>query len=218
MASIKTPQALIDYAKQYGVNLDSTIKYDAEDALKAVSSYFNGEDADMGCFGADADFGFGFKMPKLKSVVKGIAGKAKAHVKASARIPMPRKPVVAFSVSSKLNPANALAAADKLLGSVKITNRPQVIKATQALAALGNKDAIRGLATIATVAQIRAKTNTPPGKKAIKAAPAPTKAVSKPFTKAAVFNLAQRKLVADTKAKTNLTLWKRVKKFFGFKI
>lgn len=213
MAEIKTPQALIDFAKQYGVNLDSTIKYDAESALQAVSAYFNGDDADMGCFGADADFGFGFRMPKLKAAVK------KAALKAKSRMPMPRKPVLVFSVSSKLKPIQALGAADKLLGSTSITNRPQVIKATQALAALGNQDAIRGLATIATVAQIRAKNKTPPGKQAIVNAPqVPVKKVSKPVTKATVFNMAQAKLNADAKAKANLTFVQKLKKFFGFKV
>lgn len=217
MAEIKTPQALIDFAKQYGVNLDSTIKYDAESALQAISAYFNGEDSDMGCFGADADFGFGFKMPKLKAAVQNATASAK--LRAQARMPMPRKPVLAFSVSSKLKPLQALGAADKLLGSTSITNRPQVIKATQALAALGNQDAIRGLATIATVAQIRAKAKTPPGKQVIVGAPqVPTRAVSKPFTKATVFNMAQAKLNATARINANLTFVQKIKRFFGFKI
>lgn len=216
MAEIQTPKALIDIAKKYGVDLDSTIKYDAEGALKAVSAYFNGEsDADSFGAEADADFGFGFKMPKLKSVVKKVAAKASAKVKVAA----PRKPVLTFSVSSKLKPLQALGAADKLLGSTSITNRPQVIKATQALAALGNKDAIRGLATIATVAQIRAKAKTPPGKKAIPNAPqVPVKKVSKPVSKAKVFNMAQAKVTADTKKNANLTFIQKIKKFFGFKV
>lgn len=206
MSEIQTPQALIDAAKTYGVDLDSTIKYDAETALHQVADHFNGE--------ADADFGFG--LGKFKASIKAAAG---VNVKASPLKLKTKMPIVAFVVPKKISIAQAMGGADKLLGDVRIKNTASVITATKALAALGDPAAKRGLATITAVSTIRTTKKTPPGKPAIPMTkPINTKVLTKKYTKATVFNLAQKKLVVDGKAKVNLTLIQKIKKFFGFKI
>lgn len=205
MAELKIPQALIDAAKAQGVNLDSTIKYDAEGALYDVSAFFNGE----------SDFGF-----SLGKAIKRATGHVATHASAQASLKLPmRKPVTAFAIPQKMSVFQALGAADKLLGNTGITNRPQVIQATRALAALGDPAAQRGLATLTTAAKIRSVKKVPPGKKAIPNAPAvKTSAVAKKYDKSTVFNMAQSKLISDSRKNANLSLIQKIKKFFGLKI
>ena len=72
--------------------------------------------------------------------------------------------VLSFGVTANANVKAAMSAADRLLGDPKVNNAALVVRNTQALAALGDPAAKRGLQVLNAVGTIRVAKKAPPGK------------------------------------------------------
>ncbi len=72
--------------------------------------------------------------------------------------------VVSFGIKPNANVRAAMSAADRLLGDPKVNNAALVVRNTQALAALGDPAAKRGLQVLSAVGTIRVAKKAPPGK------------------------------------------------------
>lgn len=174
------PPSLVEQGKRLGVDIDPRVTYEAQDALVKLSQQYGGIDPEFGeedCeFAEDsAEFGsflrhfIGRKADRAvrkagAGAIKGIGKVAKTAVKVGA--------VASFVVPGvgPLVGGSALAAmgaADKLLGGTKKKQAAKIVSNTKAMAALGDQDARRGVAVLATVAQIRKQKGVKPGKKAI---------------------------------------------------
>lgn len=165
---------------------------------------------DMGAeFGAD----FG-GLINLKSTLKKAASAVKKNVLrpvSTGTAPgIVRGNVVSFAVKSPMQPVQSvMAAADRLLGDPKIANAQAVIRNTQALAALGDPAAKRGLVALQAVGNIRAQKGAAPGQKVIQAKAASPRSVTAKRTPAQVRRMAA-KTVAKPAVKGTPNLFRRI--------
>jgi hypothetical protein len=111
-----------------------------------------------------------------KGVIKGTLGKivdagtkvATAGVGGKALTGIAGGKAVAFAIPSRMIPIQqAMAGADKLLGDPNVKNARAVIRNTQAMAALGDPAAKRGLSVLTAVGHIRLAKATPVGQRAV---------------------------------------------------
>jgi len=153
---------------------------------------------------------------KILGAVAKVASNPTSVTSAFKSIASAPKAITSFNIPKNVNPARALASADKFLGSqgTPANIRQQVINNTKAMAALGDPNAKRAVTTLNAAQQIRIATQTPAGKSAIDAKPLPLSTVKKEQSKAKVIQLAQK---ADAKL-TKKGWWPRFKEWiFGEK-
>jgi len=126
--------------------------------------------------------------------------------------------VATFAVRPNVSAANAMRAADQLLGSRNIRNASRVVSNTKAMAALGFKPAQKGAQALATVSAIRQANKVPIGTPAIPQGvqPVPLRKFAANVTQAQANNLAIKK-VEESRTTAKRTFWTKVKELFGFK-
>lgn len=158
------PPMMITLASQLGAQLPATMQVDEYGPLMELQDQLPAG-ADFGCFGAE--FGFG-PLRRVTSALK------KAVPKAAGGAVKVKSPVtVAFGIKSSAMPMQqAMAAADRLLRDPRIANAQTIVKNTQALAALGDPSAKRGIITLQAVGQMRNQLKAKPGQ-AVIPTPAP---------------------------------------------
>lgn len=145
----------------------------------------------------------GFKPPMVpKTVVSAV----KKTVKPGG--------VVSFGLPANANVKSAMAAADRLLGDAKVRNAALVVRNTQALAALGDPAAKRGLQVLSAVGTIRAVKQAPPGKAVVPKTPVKTPVVQT-TTPARVTALAQATAAKKAADAANKNWIEKVLGWFG---
>jgi len=179
MLELSIPPSLVEQARQMGVNIDPRVTYDAQDSLVKLHQQYGGIDPEFGeedCgFSEDSEFGSFLRHiigRKADRAVRKVGAKAIKTVGKVAKTAVKVGAIASFVVPGvgPLVGGSALAAmgaADKLLGGTKKKVSAQMVSNTKALAALGDPGARRGVAVLATVAQIRRQKGVLPGKKAI---------------------------------------------------
>ncbi len=112
--------------------------------------------------------------------------------------------VVSFGIKPNANVKAAMSAADRLLGDTKVRNAALVVRNTQALAALGDPAAKRGLQVLNAVGTIRAVKQAPPGKAVVPKTPVKTPVVqtTSPARVTALAQATAAKKAADAANKT----------------
>ena len=215
MTELQNPKFLIDEVAKLGVQLPTSIKFDAEAPLVKLSEQFKGTDPSFGEDDiniGDSDFGsflrhiIGRKADR--AVTKVVKVGAKVGAIASFAIPGVG-PLVGTSAMA------ALAAGDKLLGDPKVKSAAKVVSNTKAMAALGNQSAKRGAMVLAAVQKIRTAKKVPIGKSAIPyVGTINPKKYTQKTTQSQAYALAQKKIAEKPK----ITFWVKVKKWLGFKV
>lgn len=112
--------------------------------------------------------------------------------------------VISFGIPANANVKSVMSAADRLLGDPKVANAALVVRNTQALAALGDPAAKRGLQVLNAVGTIRAVKKAPPGKAVVPKATVRTPVVqtTSPAKVTALAKMTAAKKAADEKNKT----------------
>lgn len=191
------PPKMIELGRQLGANIPATMEVDEQGPLLDLA-----EDLSPG---ADADFGFslGSMVKKMAQAPKKIVSAAikKAPPKVAGGAVKVKAPVtVAFGIKSSAMPMQkAMAAADKLLRDPNIANAKTVVKNTQALAALGDPAAKRGIITLQAVSAIRTQKNAKPGQAVIPTAAPAARTVTVQKTTAQVKRMATKVAAAPPK-------------------
>jgi hypothetical protein len=172
---------------------------------------------DMGTeFGADFGGIFNLKA-KFKKAASAVQKNVVRPASTGTAPGLVRGNVVAFAVKSPLMPVQSvMAAADRLLGDPKISNARAVIRNTQALAALGDPAAKRGLVALQAVGNIRAQKGAQPGQKVIHGKAAPPRAVTAKRTPAQVRRMAAKTVSKPTTPKGTPNLFRRILIKLGF--
>lgn len=242
MTEVLIPQSLVAEARRMGVEIDPRVRFSPEEPLIKMSQQYEGidpmfgaEDCDIGC---DSDSFGGFLGKVLKKVTpkkvnkqlakKGIdlaKAKVKVDVKKTAQ-GLAKYTGKAAAVASFVVPGAgpliggpalaAMQAADKVLGGSGIKQAAKIVNNTKALAALGDTGARRGAAVLATVSQIRAKKQTPIGKKAVPAPVPPKISRYVKMVPKVTANVLATKKVAEAKSSGKKSFWIRFKELFGF--
>lgn len=112
--------------------------------------------------------------------------------------------IVSFGIKPNANVKAAMSAADRLLGDAKVRNAALVVRNTQALAALGDPAARRGLQVLSAVGSIRVAKKAPPGKAVVPKSPVKTPVVqtTSPARVTALAQATAAKKAADAANKT----------------
>lgn len=169
---------MIQFAKSMGVQLEPTSDVDGRSALMDLAQEIS----------PGADFGIGF------GIKKAVENVLSARSAAGGSAPAQRNgSTIAFGIrTSAMSIPAAMAAADRLLGDPAIKNAQSVVRNTQALAALGDPAAKRGLLALQAVGTIRAKVGAKPGQKVVRASPAPARTVTIARSNAQVRRMATK--------------------------
>lgn len=174
-----------------------------------------GKIIDAGAAGVTKKIPLGNAMGALGKSAAGVTKLLPATTAAAAirRTANPRG-ILSFGVKANGNVKSAMASADKLLGSKNVNNAALVVRNTQALAALGNTAAKRGLAVLNATATIRQVKRVPPGRAAIPRVAAKTPVVQR-TTIPQVKSLVQTAVATQAADAKNKTWIQKVLGWFG---
>lgn len=138
------------------------------------------------------------------SIAKAVPKVVPKAVVASVKKTVAPRGVLSFGIGANANVKASMAAADRLLGDPKIANAALVVRNTQALAALGDPAAKRGLQVLTAVGTIRKTKQAPPGKAVVPKTPIkqPVVQATSPARVTALAQATAAKKAADAANKT----------------